>query len=144
VMRDVGEAAQDRQATGSLIGPSTLLVRSCPSDSCAAGKDAYVDPAHFREVMAGDVPEDRTNLLAASQRPVALNALSDKTEFAAWHAVPSFAIVSTRDNAVGTENERFMAQRAHSQTTEVEASHLVMIWHPDMVGKIIESAGVVR
>jgi pimeloyl-ACP methyl ester carboxylesterase len=141
---DVGEAAQDLQATGSLIGPGTLLVRSCPSDSCAAGKDAYVDPAHFREVMAGDLPEDTTNQLAATQRPAALNAFSDKTEFAAWHTVPSFAIVSTQDNAVGTDNERFMAQRAHSQTTEVEASHLVVISHPDMVVKVIESAAVVR
>src|SRR5215471_17191311 len=39
---DVGEAAQELNATGSLIGPGTLLVRPCPSDSCAAGKDAYV------------------------------------------------------------------------------------------------------
>jgi pimeloyl-ACP methyl ester carboxylesterase len=137
---DVGEAAQELNATGSLIGPGTLLVRPCPSDSCAAGKDAYVDPARFREVMAGDLPEDKTNLLAASQRPAALNSMSEKTEFAAWHTLPSFAIVATHDNAVGAENERFMAQRAHAQTTEIDASHLVMISHPDAVVKVIESA----
>jgi len=49
--------------------------------------------------MAGDLPEEKTKLLAASQRPAALNAFSDKTEFAAWHTVPSFAIVSTEDSA---------------------------------------------
>lgn len=141
---DVGEDAQDLQATGSLIGPSTLLVRPCPADSCAAGQDAYVDPAHFREVMAGDLPEEKTKLLAASQRPAALNAFSDKTEFAAWHTVPSFAIVSTEDNAVGTANERYMAQRAHAQTTEIDASHLVMISHPDAVVAVIESAAAER
>jgi hypothetical protein len=58
--------------------------------------------------------------------------------------VPSFAIVSTQDNAVGAENERFMAQRAHGRTTEVEASHLVMISHPDAVVKVIEAAAAVR
>ena len=79
-------------------------------------------------------------MLAASQRPAALNAFSDKTEFAAWHTLPTFAIVSTEDNAVGADNERFMAQRANAQTTEVDASHLVMISHPDTVVKIIESA----
>ena len=141
---DVGEDAQDLQATGSLIGPSTLLARPCPADSCATGQDAYVDPAHFREVMAGDLPEEKTKLLAASQRPAALNAFSDKTEFAAWHTVPSFAIVSTEDNAVGTANERYMAQRAHAQTTEIDASHLVMISHPDAVVEVIESAAAVR
>jgi pimeloyl-ACP methyl ester carboxylesterase len=137
---DIGEAAQDLNATGSLIGPSTLQVRSCPVESCAAGEDAYIDPAHFREIMAGDLPEDKTNLLAASQRPAALNSMSEKTEFAAWHTVPSFAIVAVRDNAVGAENERFMAQRAHAQTTEIDASHLVMISQPDAVVKVIESA----
>ncbi len=141
---DVGENAHDLQATGSLIGPSTRLVRPFPADSCAAGQDAYVDPAHFREVMAGDVPEEKTKLLATSQRPAAVNAFSDKTEFAAWHTVPSFAIVSTADNAVGTENERYMAQRAHAQTTEIEASHLVMISHPDEVVAVIESAAEER
>jgi pimeloyl-ACP methyl ester carboxylesterase len=141
---DVGEAAQELNSTGSLIGASTLLVRPCPSDSCAAGKDAYVDPAHFREVMAGDLPEDKTNQLAASQRPAALNSMSEKTEFAAWHSVPSFGIVSTQDNAVGADNERFMAQRARAQTTEVEASHVVMISHPYIVAKVIESAAAVR
>jgi pimeloyl-ACP methyl ester carboxylesterase len=136
---DVGEDAQDLQA-GSLIGPSTLLVRPCPDESCAAGKDAYVDPAHFHEVMGSDLPEEKTSVLAASQRPVALNASTDKTEYAAWHSVPSFALVATEDNAVGTANERFMAQRAHAQTTEIDAAHLVMISHPDAVVKVIESA----
>jgi pimeloyl-ACP methyl ester carboxylesterase len=141
---DVGEDAQGLQATGSLIGPSTLLVRPCPAGSCAAGQDAYIDPTHFREVMAGDLPDDKTRLLAASQRPVAVNAFSDKTEFAAWHTVPSLAIVSTEDNAVGTANERYMAQRAHAEITEVDASHLVMISHPDAVVAVIESAAAVR
>jgi pimeloyl-ACP methyl ester carboxylesterase len=58
--------------------------------------------------------------------------------------VPSFAIVSTEDNAVGTANERYMAQRAHAQTTEIDASHLVMISHPDAVVKVIESAAAKR
>jgi hypothetical protein len=48
--------------------------------------------------MAGDLQEEKTKLLAASQRPAAVNPFSDKSEFAAWHTVPSFAIVSTRDN----------------------------------------------
>jgi pimeloyl-ACP methyl ester carboxylesterase len=141
---DVGEAAQDVNATGSLLGPSTVQPRSCPVESCAAGQDAYVDPANFREVMAGDLPEDKTNRLAASQRPAAVNSMSEKTEFAAWRTVPSFAIVATGDNAVGAENERFMAQRAHAHTTEIDASHLVMISQPDAVVKVIEAAATGR
>jgi len=43
-----------------------------------------------------------------------LTASTEKSGFAAWRTVPSFAIVST-DNAVGTANERVMAQRAAAQ-----------------------------
>src|SRR5215831_215794 len=67
---DVGERGQDlTPLPGSLIGPATLQVRPCPVASCPADVELYVDPAHFREVMAGDLSPDKTNVLAAAQRP---------------------------------------------------------------------------
>jgi hypothetical protein len=44
-----------------------------------------------------------------SQRPVSPTASTEPSEFAAWHTVPSFAIVATEDNAIGVANERVMA-----------------------------------
>ncbi len=138
---DVGEAAQDLSPLpGSLISPSTLQLRTCPVASCAAGAEACIDPLHFREIMAGDQPLEKTQLLAATQRPVSLTGFSDRSEFAAWHTVPSFSIVPTEDHAIGAANERVMAQRAHAQTIEVKASHLVMLSHPEAVVRLIESA----
>jgi pimeloyl-ACP methyl ester carboxylesterase len=100
----------------------------------------YVDPAHFREVMAGDLSPDEANVLAAAQRGVSLSVATEPSEFAAWHTVPSFAIVATEDNAIGVANERVMAQRAHAHTVEVRASHFVMISQPRKVVNLIESA----
>ena len=137
---DVGERGQDlTPLPGSLIGPA-LQVRPCPVASCPAGLELYVDPAHFRKVMAGDLSPDKTDVLAAAQRPVSLNVATEPSEFAAWHTVPSFAIVATQDNAIGTANELAMAQRAHAQTVEVQASHFVMISQPEAVVSVIESA----
>jgi pimeloyl-ACP methyl ester carboxylesterase len=141
---DVGERGQDlTPLPGSLIGPA-LQVRPCPVASCPAGVELYVDPAHFREVMAGDLSPDKTDVLAAAQRPVSPTAATEASEFAAWHTVPSFAIVATQDNAIGVANERVMAQRAHARTVEVRASHFVMVSRPEAVVRLIESAAAHR
>jgi pimeloyl-ACP methyl ester carboxylesterase len=101
----------------------------------------YVAPDDFHAVMAADLPRGKAKLLAATQRPVAASAFTEKTQFAAWHAVPSFAIFGSEDRALGTANAEFMAQRAHAATTEVNgASHLVMVSHPEAVVKVIEAA----
>ena len=141
---DVGERGQDlTPLPGSLIGP-TLHVRPCPVASCLAGAELYVDPAHFRDVMASDLSPDKTNVLAVAQRGVSLNVATEASEFAAWHTVPSFAIIATEDNAIGAANELVMAQRAHAQTVEVRASHFVMISRPGAVVRLIESAAAQR
>lgn len=142
---DVGERGQNlTPLPGSLIGPA-LQGRPCPVGSCPDGVELYVDPAHFREVMAGDLPPDTTNVLAAAQRPVSPSAATEASEFAAWHTVPSFALVATEDNAIGVANERVMAQRAaRKHTVEVRASHFVMISRPGAVVRLIESAAAHR
>jgi len=91
-------------------------------------------------VMTGDLSPDKTNVLAAAQRGVSPILSNEKSEFAAWHTARSFAIVATQDNAIGTANELAMAQRAHAQTVEVQASHFVMISQPEAVVSVIESA----
>jgi pimeloyl-ACP methyl ester carboxylesterase len=138
---DVGERGVDlTPLPGSLVGASTLQVRPCPAASCPGGADLYLDTARFRAVMASDLPLEKTSVLAATQRGVSATAGTEKSEFAAWHTVPSFAIVATEDNAIGAANERMMAQRAHAQTVEVDASHMVMVSHPDAVVSLIDSA----
>ena len=142
---DVGERGQDlTPLMGSLIGSATLLVRPCPVATCPAGVELYIDPAHFREVMTGDLSQGEANVLAAAQRPVSPTASTEPSEFAAWHTVPSFAIVATEDNAIGVANERVMAQRAQAKTVEVRASHFVMISRPGPVVRLIESAAAQR
>jgi hypothetical protein len=85
-----------------------------------------------------------TAVLAASQRPASLTAFSEKSAFAAWHSIPSFALVATEDNAIGVASERGMAQRAGAHRTEVRASHLVLVSRPDPVVQLIESAAASR
>ena len=139
---DVGERGEDLTPSGSLIGQNTLQFRPCPVPYCPAGFELYIDsPADFQHVLAADLSTQQTSILAAAQRGVSANANTEPSEFAAWHTVPSFAIVPTADNAIGTANELFMAQRANAKTVQVQgASHFVLMSQPKAVVSVIESA----
>jgi len=79
--------------------------------------------------------------MAAQQRPIDPAALSEPLQgHAAWHTIDSWALVSTRDFSIPTAALRFMAQRAHSRTEEVDSSHAIPVAHSEAVLKIIGEA----
>ena len=79
-------------------------------------------------------------MLAATQRPVAQSAFSEKAGPPAWRSIQSWAVVATGDKAAGTDIVRSMAQRAGAKITEVEGSHLIMVSQPDAVTEVILEA----
>jgi hypothetical protein len=48
--------------------------------------------------------------------------------------------VATGDKAAGSDAVLSMARRAGAQITEVDASHVVMISHPDEVADVVRTA----
>jgi pimeloyl-ACP methyl ester carboxylesterase len=143
---DVGQAAKDlTPLPGSQIrlpgaAAPTVILRPCPPANCGADFDAYIDPENFREVFAADLPAKQTKMMAATQRPASLVALGEPSAFAAWKSIPSFALVATEDNAIGTPNLRAMAQHAGAHIVEVKASHVVMLSQPNAVVRLIHTA----
>jgi pimeloyl-ACP methyl ester carboxylesterase len=130
---------------GSQIVPpgfpgATLIPRPYPLPGGGTGIDTYIDAGPFRRIFAGDVDANTAAVMAASQRPIAAAILQEKTQAAAWHTIPSWALVATADNAIGTANVRFMAQRAHATIVEVNASHVAMISKPGVVADLIRTA----
>lgn len=99
-----------------------------------------VDPARFHDVFASDLPAERAAVLAATQRPVAQGAFSEKAGSPAWKTVPSWAVVATDDKAAGTDIVRAMAERAGANIVEVEGSHLIMVSQPEAVTDVILKA----
>ena len=62
----------------SLLGPATTVERAFANPSFPGGTDTdlYIAVEHFAEVFAADVPDDRSRLLAFTQRPLSLSALT--------------------------------------------------------------------
>ncbi len=49
-------------------------------------------------------------------------------------------MVATNDEAIPPDAERLFAQRMGATVVEIEASHVVMVSHPEEVADLIETA----
>jgi pimeloyl-ACP methyl ester carboxylesterase len=108
--------------------------------------EGYISSDVFHEVFAADLTKAETDVMAAAQRPAALQTLGEPSGPPAWETIPSWYLVAGRDNAIGTELERFMAKRMGAKTIEIKgASHVVMISRPDATTRLIlDAAGAKR
>ncbi|MEV6015644.1 MULTISPECIES: alpha/beta hydrolase [unclassified Streptomyces] len=106
----------------------------------STGTELTIDPAQFHKVFAADLPASQTRIMAVEQRPISASAFEDAPTAAAWHTIPSWALVAKQDKAIGADLERFEARRAGSHTVQVDGSHVVMISRPDVVTHLVETA----
>lgn len=106
------------------------------------GKDLYIQQAKFHQQFAADVPKAAATLMATAQRPIAEAALTQASGAPAWKDVPSWSIYGTADKNIPPAAMRFMSDRAGAKkVVEVkDASHVVMVSHPDKVAALIVEA----
>lgn len=125
--------------------PAPLLastVRPTPYDAvgAAGGPELVIDPARFPETFAADLPAERAQVMALSQRPLAAAAAGEPLSHAGWAHVPSWYLVSAQDRAIAPEAQRFMAQRAGATTEEVDGSHAAFVAQPAVAAAFIARA----
>ena len=90
--------------------------------------------------FGSDLPEKEALVAAATQGPIAAAAFGAQVSAAAWKTKPSWYIVSTLDQAIAPDEERFFAKRMKANTTELKASHVAMLSQPKAVAGIILQA----
>jgi pimeloyl-ACP methyl ester carboxylesterase len=125
---------------GSQIGPNTLITRPYPLPNGSEGTDLYLTREGVRTAFAQDLPRKTTDLMFATQRPFTQEAFGAPSGTPAWKSIPSWYLVASDDHAIPPATQRFMAERAGAQTTEVKSSHVPHISHPDTVTQIILQA----
>jgi pimeloyl-ACP methyl ester carboxylesterase len=125
---------------GSQIGPTTLDFRPYPLPGGGTGIDLYIKKSAFHDAFAGDLPLEMTDQMQATQRPFANAAFVAPSGEPAWKTIPSWYMVATQDHAIPPATERFMAQRAHATTVEVDSSHVAMISQPEATTRLILNA----
>jgi pimeloyl-ACP methyl ester carboxylesterase len=138
---DAGESCASVQAP---YPPSMLATTASPTPydapGAANGPDLYIRADQFRETFCADVPVDVASVMFATQRPLALAALTENATQAAWKTKPSWYLVSQHDNAIPPDAERFMAKRMGAVTEEIDGSHTAFIADPVRVAGFIRKA----
>lgn len=122
------------------LNPKALF-NFVPFPGAAKGvTDWYLKPSVFQSVIANDLPKAEAQELAATQRPIASNALTEKSSAPAWKTIPSWDVIGTEDHILPPALQEEMAKRAGSRVTEIKASHLSLISHPTAVADVILTA----
>lgn len=141
-MPDEGETLQQiEQGSKDSVLNSALVTLNYPAGPNGETEVEFaIDPAHFHNAFAADLPVEQAAVYAAGQRPASQLAFSQPTTNPAWKTLPSWAVVATGDKAAGSDVVRSMAKRAGATITETEGSHVIMISKPQVVTDVILTA----
>ncbi|MFF7890004.1 alpha/beta fold hydrolase [Streptomyces sp. NPDC020794] len=142
IMPDAGESFSSLSAKFA-PAPLTKALKQVPfrNGDGTTGSDVYVQPDKLHQVFAADLPTSQTNLMAVTQRPIALSAFADKLTGAAWRNKPVYVLVGRQDQAINPALELFEAKRAKARkTVEINSSHVSLVSHPQAVKNLIVDA----
>ena len=94
----------------------------------------------FDDCFANGVNPPTAALLAATQRPAALNQLFEPSGPPAWQMIPSWSLIGTQDNVIPPALQEMMSERAGAHISTVKAGHLSLITRPESVTNTILDA----
>src|SRR5262249_56620796 len=77
--------------------------------------------------FGSDLPESDAFVAAATQGPISAASFGAEVSGVAWKTKPTWYIVSSLDQAIAPEEERFFAKRMKATTTEVKSSHVSLL-----------------
>ena len=151
----IGEAGADEKVKSlvyvSAFAPdkgetlNALLSGGAPSEGVKAIRPneqggLIFDPASFPTLFAGDLPKEEAEAMAARQLPSNPANFDAAAEVAAWHDKPNFYVVTTQDQVIPPDAQRFFAGRIGATITEIDASHSGLVSQAEAVAKVIEDA----
>lgn len=115
-----------------------------PGRAGARENDGFVTLSEdaYLKYFASDLPHDQALALYATQQPIAKTLFGERTTAAAWRSKPSWYAVSKADLMTSPDLQRFLANRIHAATVELDSGHLSLISHAKAIaGLILAAAG---
>lgn len=94
----------------------------------------------FLNYFANGVAADKAKVLFAEQQPTAATLFGGRTTAAAWHSKPSWYALSSQDQTISPDLQRFLAGRMKATTVTVDAGHLSLVSHAQEVTDLILAA----
>jgi pimeloyl-ACP methyl ester carboxylesterase len=122
------------------LAASVTTATPYDAPGAAGGPDLFINIPDFHQAFCADLPDGLADTMAVSQRPLSAAAISEKATVAGWKGLPSWYMVSEKDNAIPPDAERFMAKRMDAVTESVDGSHAAFIARPDVAAGFILKA----
>jgi pimeloyl-ACP methyl ester carboxylesterase len=96
----------------------------------------------FGCAVAHRASPDQAAIMAAVQRPIAVQCIQQKAPAPAWKMTPSWYLVAEEDRMISPETQRFMAGRMGADIRSYNVDHTPMYTAPELVVDVIlEAAG---
>ena len=141
---DEGETVvQILDGSGSALAvadPTTVLDIAGYPGTPEGAAEAFLKAEVVHGSFAQDLDEATRWTIVASQRPASLVANVSPSGTPAWRSVPSWAVIGTDDRVIPVAVLRSMAGRAGATVTELPASHVSMVSHPEVAVEAILAA----
>jgi pimeloyl-ACP methyl ester carboxylesterase len=135
---ETGESILDLAAHGGPVDAGALFdMAAFPGDH---NVDLYLKAEPFAGGFANGLTEAQSAEYFAKQRPITYAALSEPAGEQAWKTLPSWYVAGSEDHSIDIDTQLWMAERAGSTLTTVEASHLSMVAEPETVTQVIKDA----
>ncbi|MBV8890446.1 MAG: alpha/beta hydrolase [Acidobacteria bacterium] len=128
---------------GETVGE--LLHRAAPHASAPAlvpDEDGllWMSAKGFADAVAHESSADDALLMAATQKPVAVECVQEKMTKPAWKEKPSWFLLADQDRMIAPETQRFMADRTGGHVYAMEVDHTPLASAPDEVVAVINKA----
>ena len=148
-MPDEGESVlQILEGSSSALAvadPTTVFDIAGYPGAPEGAAEVFLKPEVVHGSFAQDLPEADRWTIVASQRPASLVANVVPSGPPAWRTIPSWAVIGTADRVIPVDVLRRLAERAGSTVSELDASHVSMVSHPDAaVDAILAAAGSIE
>ena len=94
----------------------------------------------FPVAFAQDATPEQAGLLTATQRPLAVACIQEKSPAPLWKKKPSWYLVCTQDRMIPESTQRFLATRMSARTRVENVDHVPMVTAPKIVVEVFGSA----
>jgi pimeloyl-ACP methyl ester carboxylesterase len=96
----------------------------------------------FADAVAHKASPDQIAIMAAVQRPIAMNCIQERVPAPAWKTTPSWFLLAEEDHMIIPETQRFMAERMGAIIRSHPVDHTPMYTAPNLVVDVILEARI--
>ncbi len=94
----------------------------------------------FAAAFAQHATAQEHALLAAIQRPIAVQCIQKPVPKPGWKALPTWYLIAEEDRMINPATQKFMADRMHAHTHAHKVDHAPLITRPEVVTEILSEA----